>query len=54
MQDMCLYCYSLIEDFTDKNIPQVDDDVSWAKLAEDHADGCSWVRTKAWQIVDEG
>lgn len=53
MQDICLYCYSIIEDFTDTDIPEIDAEVAWAKLREAHAEGCAWIRTRAWMIVEE-
>ena len=41
----CLYCHSEIEE--SEAIPAIDDDDTWSALAQDHADDCKWIRTRA-------
>jgi hypothetical protein len=30
--------------------PPADDEEAWAELAEQHAEGCAWIRTRAHRI----
>lgn len=58
--ETCAYCGSDVEILhQDPNhmgepcevIPPADDDSAWAELAEQHADGCEWIATRAHQLT---
>ena len=43
--EQCAYCSAVVEDRP--GVPNLDDDATWIKLAEDHLPGCEWVETRA-------
>ncbi len=44
-ESACIYCG---HDVTDTSlIPPADDNEAWEELAEEHADDCEWVMTRA-------
>jgi hypothetical protein len=45
---VCEYCGQLV--IEGDRIPEIEDDVGWAKLAAEHAPECYWVRTKALRL----
>lgn len=53
----CLYCdmtsspmYSFGERPDPEEVPAVDDDDSWANMAQWHADDCEWIATRAHRV----
>ncbi len=49
----CLYCDALLWASGSRGVPAVDDDRGWADEERTHNAGCTWVRTRAFQITQE-
>jgi len=47
----CLYCHAEVEDT--EQVPAVDDEAAWEKLAQDHAPDCEWIVTRALRITTD-
>ncbi len=43
----CAYCGQMVKTV---EAPSAGDDEAWAAIAEEHADGCEWVETRAHRI----
>jgi hypothetical protein len=47
----CVYCNAEVPAILYNIMPDADDDAGWAELADAHSEiGCSWVKTRAYQI----
>lgn len=44
----CAYCAAVVARRDD--VPALGDDDSWADLAEEHADYCEWILTRAHRL----
>lgn len=44
---VCAYCEEMVYS---TEIPAIDDDSVWAKIASEHTDDCEWVKTRAHRI----
>ena len=40
----CIYCGHVVKA---RSVPPASDDAAWISIAEEHADGCEWVVTRA-------
>ena len=46
----CAYCFAEVENNPDVSLPAVDDDEGWAREAEQHNEGCNWIKTRAHRL----
>jgi hypothetical protein len=46
----CAYCYADVEE---TDVPHVTNDAEWEALAEQHAEGCEWIETRAHRAQEE-
>ena len=44
----CIYCEAEIQEPGD--VPEIDEDCAWARLAEQHEIRCEWIETRAHRI----
>jgi hypothetical protein len=45
---ICAYCD---QEISSEEIPAIDDDAAWASTAEEHAEWCEWVETRALRLI---
>ena len=45
--ETCVYCNRIV---SSGDVPAVDDDAAWATLAEEHAEWCEWIATRAHRL----
>lgn len=45
----CLYCGGLVPER--EQVPQVDDDDEWSRLAQDHSSECEWIITRSHRLT---
>jgi hypothetical protein len=49
----CAYCQYLVEDNPEAvkdTVPPTDDEEGWKHLADEHAENCEWILTRAHQL----
>ena len=45
VKDRCLFCDAIVT--IDDDVPLLDDEEAWRRIAAEHDDHCEWVRTRA-------
>ena len=50
----CAYCFALVPAAAeDEGPPEPSEHRAWARIADDHAPDCEWVRTRAHRLPGE-
>jgi ferredoxin len=52
MTTRCAYCHADVTADNEQPPPPVDDDRAWSELANEHAESCEWIATRAHLLPD--
>lgn len=47
----CVYCGYEVTNETE--VPAVSDNAAWERLAQEHADECEWIQTRAHRVFED-
>ncbi len=51
VKDRCVFCDAIVS--IDDEVPRLDDEDAWRRIASEHRRDCQWVRTRAGRLMDE-
>ncbi len=51
VKDRCVFCDAIVS--IDDEVPRLDDEDAWRRIASEHRRDCDWVRTRAGRLMDE-